>query len=145
MSHENLDLAELLHRLGYRMTPQRQMVLDSLCAAEGHATPEQVYELVQRRSDAVNRATIYRTLKFLAEVGVVTTTISVDGQTMFEVAGSNRHHHLVCHGCGRDIEVSDELYGYFLGRIRERYGFEADTTHLTLTGLCADCRSEGAR
>ena len=46
MSHQKIDLADLLHQKGYRMTAQRQMVLDAVCEADGHATPEEIWDLV---------------------------------------------------------------------------------------------------
>ena len=57
MSHESVNLAALLRREGYRMTMQRQVVLDAVCEAGGHATPDQIYEIVQRSSEAINRTT----------------------------------------------------------------------------------------
>ena len=140
MSHSQLDLATLLHDEGYRLTPQRQMVLDAVCEANGHATAEEVYELVQKKSEAVNRATIYRTLKFLKEMNLVVSTTLPDGGMEYELAGPRPHHHLVCHECGGDLEISDEVFSELVETIVATYGFQVDTTHLSLFGLCAGCR-----
>ena len=122
------------------MTPQRQLVLDALCEADGHATPEQVFELVQRRSEAVNRATIYRTLKFLQQRGVIMVTTLPDGHLQYELGGSQPHHHLVCTGCGDDIEIADDAYAHFIDGLEEVYGFQVEATHLTLQGRCPSCQ-----
>jgi Fur family ferric uptake transcriptional regulator len=142
MSHNEIDLAALLHDEGYRLTPQRQMVLDAVCEAEGHATAEQVYELVHRKSEAVNRATIYRTLKFLKEMNLVVSTTLPDGGVEYELAGSRPHHHLVCRECGMDIEISDDLFSNLVEMISATYDFQVDTTHLSLYGICAICLEE---
>ena len=142
MSHNQLDLATLLHNEGYRLTPQRQMVLDAVCEAAGHATAEQVYELVQKKSEAVNRATVYRTLKFLREMDLVVSTTLPDGGVEYELAGSKPHHHLVCHHCGMDYEIPDTLFSELVETIAEMYDFEVDTTHLSLYGTCAACLEE---
>jgi Fur family ferric uptake transcriptional regulator len=141
MSHNELDLAALLHNEGYRLTPQRQMVLDAVCEADGHATAEQIYELVHQKSEAVNRATIYRTLKFLREMGLVVSTTLPDGGVEYELAGSKPHHHLVCHACGIDYEIPDKLFFDLVQTISETYDFRVDTTHLSLYGICAECQS----
>lgn len=139
MSHDQIDLATLLHDEGYRLTPQRQMVLDAVCEAHGHATAEQVYDLVRKKSKAVNRATIYRTLKFLKEIELVHTTTLPDGGVEYEIAGSTPHHHLVCQECGGDIEISGELFSELVEMISDKYRFQVDTTHLSLFGTCAGC------
>lgn len=140
MSHNQLDLAALLHNEGYRLTPQRQMVLDAVCEADGHATAEQIYELVQRKSEAVNRATIYRTLKFLKEMDLVVSTTLPDGGVEYELAGSKPHHHLVCHKCGMDSQIPDTIFSELVQTIAETYDFQVDTTHLSLSGICAECQ-----
>jgi Fur family ferric uptake transcriptional regulator len=139
MSHNQLDLAALLHNEGYRLTPQRQMVLDAVCEAHGHATAEQIYELVHQKSEAVNRATIYRTLKFLIEINLVVSTTLPGGGVEYELVGPKPHHHLVCHECGGDLEISDDLFSDLVETISTTYEFQVDTTHLSLYGTCADC------
>jgi Fur family ferric uptake transcriptional regulator len=141
MSHNKLNLAELLHEQGYRLTPQRQMVLDAVCEAHVHATAEQIYELVQQKSGAVNRATIYRTLKFLKEMGLVTTTTLPGGGLEYELAGPRPHHHLVCSQCGIDYEVSHEPFVALLKTLESTYDFQVDSTHLSLYGLCSECQA----
>ncbi|MFZ0546951.1 MAG: Fur family transcriptional regulator [Candidatus Promineifilaceae bacterium] len=144
MSHDQLDLAALLHHEGYRLTPQRQMVLDAVCEVHGHATAEQIYELVQKKSEAVNRATIYRTLKFLRDMDLVISTTLPEGGVEYELAGSKPHHHLLCHVCGTDIEISDDIFSELVDTVFETYEFEVDTTHLTLYGICAACKEESS-
>jgi Fur family ferric uptake transcriptional regulator len=117
-------------------------VLDAVCEAAGHATAEQIYELVQQKSEAVNRATIYRTLKFLREMDLVVSTTLQDGGVEYELAGSKPHHHLVCNQCGFDFEIPDTLFSELVATIGKTYNFEVDTTHLSLYGTCAACLEE---
>jgi Fe2+ or Zn2+ uptake regulation protein len=140
MSHQELDLAATLHHQGHRMTPQRQMVLDAVCAIGDHARPEQIYELVRQKSPAVHRATVYRTLKLLCELGLVTDTTTAEGHMVYEIAGAQPHHHLVCRCCGADLEFPDEDYRAFVGKLEEKSGFRIEATHITLSGLCPECQ-----
>jgi Fur family ferric uptake transcriptional regulator len=140
MSHQELDLASTLHHQGHRMTAQRQMVLDAVCEIGGHARPEQVYELVQQKSPAVHRATVYRTLKLLCELGLVTDTLTAEGYLVYEIAGGQPHHHLVCRCCGADVEFSDEAYRAFVEALQSNTGFQVEATHITLSGVCPACQ-----
>lgn len=139
MSHDSLNLADLLRREGYRMTMQRQLVLDAVCEAGGHAAPEQIYEIVRRSSEAVNRTTVYRTLRLLQELKVIDAIYSNGGHLRYEISGPQPHHHLMCRRCGADVEFSHELFVPFLERINEAHGFIVDATHLTLHGKCEAC------
>ena len=139
MSHQELDLATTLHHQGHRMTPQRQMVLDAVCEIGDHARPEQIYELVRQKSPAVHRATVYRTLKLLCELGLVTDTVAANGHLVYEIAGEQPHHHLICRHCGNDVEFLDEDYRAFLEALQDNTGFRIETTHITLSGLCPAC------
>lgn len=145
MSHQNLDLASVLHREGYRITPQRQMVLDAVCKIGGHGRPEEVYELVRRKSPAVNRATVYRTLKLLSELGLIADTVTVDGRLVYEMAGEHRHHHLVCRICGANVEFSDANFRAFTDQLQQSHGFLVENSHVTLRGVCAVCRENRDR
>jgi Fe2+ or Zn2+ uptake regulation protein len=140
MSHTQIDLGRLLHNQGYRLTPQRQMVLDAVCEAHGHATAEEIYERVQEKSEAVNRATIYRTLKFLRGMNLIVSTTLPEGGVEYEMAGPKPHHHLVCHECGADVEITNDLFSDLIETISDQYEFQVDTTHLSLYGLCSYCQ-----
>ena len=64
MSHYNIDYVQKIRERGYRMTPQRQIVLDTVCEQGGHATARQSYEEVNSRQPAINPATVYRIMDF---------------------------------------------------------------------------------
>ena len=140
MSHQSMDLAGLLRREGYRMTLQRQLVLDAVCEAGGHAAPEQIYEIVQRSSDAINRTTVYRTLALLQDLKVVNAITTDGGHQKYEISGPQPHHHLICRNCGENIEIPHRLLLPFLDQVHEKYGFIVDTAHLSLQGQCRSCR-----
>ena len=142
MSHESINLAALLRHEGYRMTMQRQLVLDALCEAGGHATPEQVYEIVRRSSEAVNRTTVYRTLSLLQDLKVINATASNGGHLSYEISGPIPHHHLICRSCGSDTEIPHDLIVPFLEQVNLEYGFLVDTTHMSLQGYCEPCAAQ---
>jgi len=62
---EQLDYLDQIRRRGYRVTPQRQLILDTLCQMGGHATPSELFRQVQPQMPSLNQATVYRVLDFL--------------------------------------------------------------------------------
>jgi Fe2+ or Zn2+ uptake regulation protein len=132
-----------LHEGGYRVTPQRQLILDAICQLGGHVTPEQVFEHVHAITPSLNRATVYRTLNFLAEQRIITVAALPGGQQRYELAGPEAHHHLVCRHCHATLEVPDREVRRLLGQIQKHYGFVIDMEHISFLGQCANCQSSG--
>lgn len=143
MSHHQLDYVTFLRARGFRVTPQRQTILDAVCAGGGHTSLPEIYARVQAVSPAINLATVYRTLDFLQQAGLVVAA-DIGGQTVYEIAGPKPHHHLVCQRCGRVAEIAPDLVEDFFTTLSQAHAFEVDMHHLVLTGRCAQCRSSAA-
>ncbi len=139
MSHQNWDYAALMHDRGFRRTPQRQFVLDAVCEGRGHTSAEEVFERVQTKAPAVSRATVYRTLEFLRQQQLVVAA-DIGGHTVYEIAGAQPHHHLVCLECGVQEPLEHDVVKRFFAQIEREDGFLVKTNHLALFGLCRQCR-----
>lgn len=131
---------EELRSRGYRVTPQRQLVLEAVTALE-HGTPEQIREEVRQTASGVNISTIYRTLQLLEQLGLVVHTHLGHGAPTYHLADEADHVHLVCRGCGEVTEVSPSATGDLVRSLRSDYGFETDVQHLTVFGRCRRCRN----
>lgn len=129
-----------LRARGYRVTPQRQLVLEAISRLD-HATPEEIAAQVQRTARGVNISTIYRTLELLDKLGLVTHTHLRHGAPTYHLASEADHVHLVCQDCGRVSEVSPDGIRALVEALDQEQGFETDVTHLTVFGRCAECRS----
>jgi Fur family ferric uptake transcriptional regulator len=123
---------------GYRLTPQRQLVLEAV-ARLGHATPETIVAEVRRTATGVNISTVYRTLDLLEELGLVSHAHLTHGPPTYHVTGQNRHVHLVCGGCGVISEISPDRLAGLVDELRQELGFRVDVDHVALTGRCKDC------
>jgi Fur family transcriptional regulator, ferric uptake regulator len=132
---------EQLRARGYRVTPQRQLVLEAV-AELGHATPEEIGTQVQQTARGVNISTIYRTLELLEQIGMVTHTHLGHGAPTYHLASESDHVHLVCRDCGRVTEVSPETIRPLITILEDQQGFETDVRHLTVFGRCAECRAK---
>jgi len=140
MSCEELFLTQLRKR-GFRLTPQREMVLVVLHHIGHPASAEEIFGLVAEKSASVERSTIYRTLDLLVSMQMVTVIdISEKQQRLFELV-ENRvpHLHLVCRACGKIIGVELDFLQPLMDQLIEEKGFHTDFSNLTLPGICKEC------
>lgn len=127
---------------GFRLTPQRAMVLDAVYHADGHLTADEVLERVREQSSFVDLSTVYRTLLFLKQNGLIGELRLDSGPARYEaIRLGHEHHHAVCNGCGGMLEIEPADLGAISAVLRQKYGFEVNLVHLTLTGLCAACKT----
>ena len=145
--HEE-ELATALRRAGHRLTGPRRAVWAALAApaAAGdhdvHLSVDAVIERTQRHGDGVDRATAYRVLALLEELGLVRSSqLDVNGPLRYEPAHPDEHFHLRCTVCG----VVDHHVGSLVATVREHldagHGFTPDSIDLTVQGRCARCRT----
>ena len=140
--HDQLNFLDQIRSQGYRVTPQRQLILDTLCRLGGHATPAELYQQVRPQMPSLNQATVYRALDFFCELNLATKT-EWGGSSVYEIIGAVPHHHLICRRCGYS-EILDNAHLQELGdHLRQERGFKAEFNHLAITGLCAQCLSNG--
>ena len=130
----------MLREKGYRLTPQRELVLRAV-EQLGHATPDEVHVAVQEHSAAVNISTVYRTLELLEELGLVRHAHITDRAPTYHSTATPSHVHLVCRNCKKIIEVDPVVIEPMTSTLHERHGFTTDVGHLTIFGTCADCGS----
>ena len=130
-----------LRAKGYRLTPQRQLVLEAV-GALGHSTPEEIVTEVRRTAAAVNISTVYRTLELLEELGLVRHTHLGHGAPTYSVAGDDDHVHLVCRECGQVEEASRDLVMGVVDGLEAAKGFRVDIGHFALFGTCRACSGD---
>jgi Fur family transcriptional regulator, ferric uptake regulator len=135
-SHE---LVNNLRNRGYRLTPQRVMVVEQVEAAEGHLSAEEIFQRILPRYPDLNISTVYRTLDLLKGLGLVTETNMGDGCVRFHSLTKAHHHHLVCSACGKVINLDEDQLAPLTEALAARHGFQADLHHLAIFGRCRDC------
>src|SRR6266851_3036095 len=121
---------EELRSRGYRVTPQRQLVLEAVTKLE-HATPEEICADVQQTARGVNISTIYRTLELLEQLGLVTHTHLGGARhaPRYHLAAEAEHIHLVCSQCGRVTQVGPGAVDALVAALDDTQGFETDVGH----------------
>ena len=127
-----------LRSRGYRLTPQRQLVLESVTTLR-HGTPDEICAHVQTTAGGVNISTVYRTLELLQDLGLVTHTHFDDGIAQYHLASAAPHQHVVCRRCGSEREIDVSVLDPLDRHLREQYDFQADLAHFAIVGTCGRC------
>jgi Fur family transcriptional regulator, ferric uptake regulator len=136
-----MSCSEILKEKGYRLTPQRLMVLETLHEAEGHISAPEIFARVQSKYPYVNKSTVYRTLQLLKDLELVTETKLGEDTLYYHPAEKGHHHHLICEHCGKAVEIDENVFASLETTLRADYGFSADLKHLAIRGRCLTCRS----
>ncbi len=124
------------------MTGPRRAVLASLAGVRGHRSAEDVVSAVADGAPGVHRASVYRALDALVEIGVVQHVHLGHGATAYHLVDAlGPHLHLQCHDCGAVLDVPASLLGGVARRLRREHGFDLDAGHVALSGTCDRCRT----
>jgi Fur family transcriptional regulator, zinc uptake regulator len=143
--HANmLDQAEKICRgRGGRLTRQRRIVLTKLLEADHPLTAYELLDLIKPSDASITPASIYRSLDFLVEMGLVHR---LESTRSFVACEHPDHPHagqfLVCRECGMVVEAEDTRIVRATRNLGERHGFTLDYRTVELIGLCGTCRSE---
>jgi len=123
------------------LTDRRRAILEIVAATASHPDARRVFREAQERFPGISLATVYRALAWLRSVGLL-AEVPGDGASRFD-ANPALHHHLVCSGCGRMVDVDLSIDG-MKERARAQSGFASvRSARIELQGLCSDCGSAG--
>lgn len=142
MTHNLLHWEHLLRKTGHRVTRQREIILDAVCAGDGHTSFDDIYARTRTRDRSVDRSTVYRALHLFVELGLVVEA-RTGGEALYEIRKPRPHHHLVCRTCGDEREVSNESIQAMIDEVLQEHRFRVATDHLVLFGMCENCQAQG--
>ena len=140
--NKNEDVFSKLSKLGYRMTPQRMLILNALLDADGHISAEELYSRVRAKYPHLNISTIYRTLELLKSLDLATATNFGGGRVCYHAAEKGCHHHLICQKCGKITELHDDVFEPFVDSLAKQYKFVAELRHVAISGRCLKCSKQ---
>lgn len=140
------SLANKVKSGGYRMTRQRQAVLDAVMQARGcHLSCDEVYDLLKKSGNSIGLATVYRTLSLLEQMGFLQKVFIKDGfkyEAVDQRLGEKHsHHHLICKKCGSVTEIHEDFLEELETKIETETGFIIADHTLQFSGLCSRCVS----
>jgi Fur family transcriptional regulator, peroxide stress response regulator len=133
-----LKVEELIQSRGLKMTPQRHAIVDYLENAENHPTAEEVFNTVNIKFPMTSRATVYNTLNWLKEAGLIQERF--EGDAIKFDPNCEQHHHFVCRQCGKLEDVGFDLIDS-IGICTLPGQQTIESFEITLRGLCLDCKN----
>lgn len=147
MTGTHVDRGEVLQKYmaerGLKSTRQRHLIVDTFFDAAGHWSVEDVWSKVRLTDSRVSVATVYRTMKLLAECGLAHARNFGDGQTRYEAAVGRKHHdHLICTRCGAIVEFENDRIEAMQDVVARKHGFKVTSHKMELYGLCRNCQKQ---
>ena len=134
---------EYLQSRKLKVTPHRQLILETFLEHEGHRSVEDIYRVVRQSDPRVGYTTVYRTMKILADCGLAREIDLADGITRYEHLYNHQHHdHMICMECGNSIEFYNEDIEAVQDAASVQLGFKVLDHKLQIYGVCRDCKKE---
>ncbi len=127
---------------GYRLTSPRRALARLVASRAGHFSADELLTESRRARLGVTRATIFRSLDVLADLGVVERLDLPTGEHAFVACEPVHRHHIVCSSCGRSTGVADHGLEAVAESIGRETGYRVDTHRLELFGRCPECREK---
>ena len=141
MQHDS-DAVESIRATGRRVTIQRIAVLEAIREMQGHVAVDQVAVKVREKYPQMDLATVYRTAGLLSRLHLL-NEVSIGGVSHYEYAApGKRHGHMVCEHCGNTLHASTTHLDELREALLHDTGFELHLEHLTMSGLCRECRQD---
>ena len=131
-----------LDNAGYRLTAPRRAVANLIADYDGHFTAAELETAVRQSRMRISRATLFRALDLLSELGVLERLDLPSGEHAYVPCAPAHHHHVVCSRCGRTTEVEDCGVAEAVAEIARRSGYRIDSHRLELFGLCRHCQAK---
>lgn len=127
------------HRHVVRLTRQRAAIYTALAETTSHPTADDLYRTVKRQHPSISRNTVYYTLGVLRQAGLV-QEVNVGHEVARFDANVTVHHHLICLGCRRILDVMDEALNQLAVSDGQAKGFHILGHRIEFHGYCAGCQ-----
>lgn len=126
-------------------TKQKTIILDVLKNHPYHITAEEIITILNRSDEKVGRATVYRFLRELEEMGKLKKYTLGEKNTAYyqytgEESACHGHYHLMCDNCGSLEHLDPQVADAFAKSAREKFGFEIDCSKTVFYGKCKNCQ-----
>ena len=129
-----------LRQHGYKLTPQRRVVIQAIASNQEPITPIAIYEKVYQDQPNIGLVTVYRTLEILAELQLSCELHACGFCHSYTLGTPQQHHHLICSSCGIVIDFTNQDLSELEQSLSKENEFRIDGHLLELFGLCKTCQ-----
>ncbi len=134
------DPAELLRQRGIQVTAQRLAVLRAVSGTP-HTTADAVAEVVRAEIGAISLQSVYDALGVLVAEGLIRRIQPAGSPARFEDRVGDNHHHLICRGCGRVVDIDCAVGAAPCLTAADDRGYEIDEAEVAFWGRCPECQA----
>ena len=121
-----------------RLTPQREAVLRAVRERDDHPTANEIFAGAQKYLPAISYATVYNSLRYLRQAGLVREISFGDGASRYDGI-TDRHDHALCTECGKLVDFDLAEPAELMHEAARKSRFQPESVYLTLVGRCPDC------
>jgi Fur family ferric uptake transcriptional regulator len=133
------NLRSYLRENNLRFTTERVIILEEIFSSPPHFDAEQLFIQIRNKHQHISRATVYRTLDLLSQIGIIKKENLGKGYASYELNLNIPHHdHMICVECGKVVEFVDEVIEKRQKEISEKYGMEMIRHQLQIFGRCKE-------
>ena len=134
-------LTDYLRERHLKLTPHRELILETFLNHEGHRSVEDIHRSVKELDPRIGYTTVYRTMKILTECGLAREIDLADGITRYEHLFNHEHHdHMICMECGASIEFFNPQIESLQDAASAQLGFKVLDHKLQIYGVCSQCQ-----
>ncbi|WP_029145253.1 Fur family transcriptional regulator [Microbacterium luticocti] len=131
--------------MAQRNTWQRERVREALADASGFVSAQSLHATLRDENTGIGLATVYRALADMASAGDADSLQSPEGESLYRACTSpGHHHHLICRGCGRTVEIAATDVEQWAHATAAAHGFTQAEHVVDIFGLCPDCTDRAA-
>ncbi|MEN9753249.1 MAG: hypothetical protein RL670_940 [Actinomycetota bacterium] len=127
-----------------RNTWQKDAVRHALGEAVGFVSAQQLHGILRDHGSTISLATVYRALTDLVEVGEADSLNLDAGEALYRACAATHHHHLICRGCGKTVEIEATDLETWADSVASQHGFVSPEHFIEISGLCALCAAGSA-
>lgn len=139
MKSQAVDIENTLREKGFKLTKQRVEIFKEILNKRGHFEIEDIVHRVKKKGVKASRATVYRTLNILKDLGFLNEVVKFGNKTYYEVGTKKHHDHLICLNCGKFIEFHDDSIEEIQDKICKEFNFKPLYHRLEIYGICEEC------
>ena len=134
---------ELIRENNRRLSHPRFLIYQELSSTSTPLSPQEVYHTLHKKKRKIGLTSIYRCLDLFESLGIV-FKISNRPNVKYKLCESDdHHHHIVCKGCGKVVELNFCNISDWSKQVTESTGYEVTEHQLNFYGFCEDCKKEG--
>lgn len=134
-------VTSLLRDKGFKVTPQRLAIYNTLQHTKAHPSAEMIFNELQPLYPTMSLATVYKTIEILKEIGLI-QVLNVGEDSFRYDADTTNHPHVRCMRCGRVDDIEDIDSEDFISDVSKCTRYQLTGQQFYFYGVCPECQQK---